>query len=405
MVTRPPSDDGCGSAAASTVARSALGRLERGVAIRAREHHRELLAAVASDEVHLAHGAAEERRDGPEHRVACRVADRLVVRAEPIHVDERHRHRVLEAAAALELLVEPGEQAAPVVRAGERVGLREPHHLLVEPRVRDRHRGEARDRLDEPPLVRADRRAARPPEREQRRAAPPPGAAAPSRSRGGRSSGRSASPSRPSSRPCTARTTRSPGRLLGEEDLERLEPELRAPTRSASSRSSGSSSSVDASRRPRSTRKERSRARRSASAFTASCALEGVHRERVLDAAGVQVGEGGERLVVGAGEPPDLVVALDRDAVQEVPRLRALHRGDEPLQRVADEQPDDEDERERHRRGEHDERDERDAVDGLDPGRDAGGLAPQPEHPRERRRASDGSPSASMSLRAMERRT
>ena len=130
----------------------------------------------------------------------------------------------------------------------------------------------AADRLDEPRLVRRERRAPAPAEREEAQellarrmsgTVTKPGSGSPGRRRARRA--------RASSRPCDRAHDEVARRLVGEEHCAAPRAaERRALRRSASARRSGSSSSVDARVRPRSTRNDSSRARRSASALTAS---------------------------------------------------------------------------------------------------------------------------------------
>jgi hypothetical protein len=125
----------------------------------------------------------------------------------------------------------------------------------------------------------------------------------------------------------------------------------------------------------------------------AQLALERVEGEGVLHPPRVEIGERRERLVVGAGEATDLVVALDRHPVQEVAGLRALHRGAEPPQRIAHEEADDEDVGEPRRGREQHEPGEHEAEVGVGARPELARVAAEPEGParrEEERRHPDG---------------
>jgi hypothetical protein len=91
----------------------------------------ELVATVAADHVDAARVLEENLADAAESLVARRVAQRVVDGLEAVEIEQHDGHRVLEAAVAGDLLLEPNGEEAAIVQ---------PRHLvlerdLLEPRV------------------------------------------------------------------------------------------------------------------------------------------------------------------------------------------------------------------------------------------------------------------------------
>ena len=353
-----------------------LGRGEGGAPVGTREHHRELLAPVARDEVHPPRRGAEHRRHPAQHRIARRVPERVVVAAEVIDVDEGDRRRVLEAHAPLELVLEPREQAPAVVRARERVRLRQPHHLLVQPSVRDGHGGLRRDRLEQSLLAHRERTGAGP-ERDG-----PRGLLAarhrdldPARTRLAR---REPRPDRVL-RAIHRADDPLAGGLVHEQDLQ-----LRRAEGAPNLRRHRAEQLVEIERgaegAPELEQERELPYARLELRLERELALHRRDRGRVLDPEDVEVRDRGERLVVGAGHLTDLVVAVDGDAVKEVSLASASHARGEPDEAPVHEEAHGDEVRPRERGGEDDEGEEPGAVERLGGRGEQPGLVAQPEH-------------------------
>jgi hypothetical protein len=111
-----------------------LGDGSRPDEVRLRGEQRELLAAVARQEVAVAELFLHQARDALEHGVAGRVAELVVQALEVVDVDEGEGERLVGAVGALRL---PGElvlEVAVVVEPREAVGERElGEHLVSAP--------------------------------------------------------------------------------------------------------------------------------------------------------------------------------------------------------------------------------------------------------------------------------
>ena len=117
------------------------------------QHDRELLAAVAGDDVDLAHDRRQHPAELGERRVAGDVTVRVVEALEVVGVDHEQRQVLAVALRARDLVVEPLLQVAVVAQAGELVGDREALGELVEPRVLDRDDELARHRVEDEPVL------------------------------------------------------------------------------------------------------------------------------------------------------------------------------------------------------------------------------------------------------------
>ena len=149
---------------------------------RAREQHRELVAAEAGEDVVGAQDAAQARADLGEHGVAGVMAERVVELLEAVDVDDQQRQRLVVCARAGQMRAQPAAELAAVGQAGELVGRRLAARLVEAADLADGergagHRGEhgrprERDRDRRDVLERRRRRAA--PARRRRRAAAAP---------------------------------------------------------------------------------------------------------------------------------------------------------------------------------------------------------------------------------------
>jgi hypothetical protein len=88
------------------------------------QQHRELLAAVARDQIVVAQPRGEGLRGGAQQRVAALAAVRVVEALEVIQVDEADAAGLASAARALQALGEFLVPHAPVGHARERVHAR-----------------------------------------------------------------------------------------------------------------------------------------------------------------------------------------------------------------------------------------------------------------------------------------
>src|SRR5216683_1805381 len=130
-----------------------LGDLDRLLASDARQHHHELVAAVAGHHVHLADVPLERHGDAAQHRVADGVPVGVVDLLEQVQVHHQDGQLVAEPQAARQLLLEAREQVAAVGDAGERVRERQVAGLLVEARVGDGQAGLGGEGLREPDFL------------------------------------------------------------------------------------------------------------------------------------------------------------------------------------------------------------------------------------------------------------
>ena len=104
------------------------------------QHHRELVAAEAGDDVDVAHGAADARRGVPQQHVAGGVAEGVVGPLETVEVDVQHRQHRVVAAGVRHLLRQHVRQVVTVGQAGQAVEVRLVVQLLV---ARDRRQGDS----------------------------------------------------------------------------------------------------------------------------------------------------------------------------------------------------------------------------------------------------------------------
>ena len=95
---------------------------EGAVLIHLRQHHRELLASRARDDVHQAGGLLEHARDRRSRLVAGRDPVTLVDPLEPVEVEHEHADRPTVGARALELALDGLVQRNAVRQAGQGVG-------------------------------------------------------------------------------------------------------------------------------------------------------------------------------------------------------------------------------------------------------------------------------------------
>src|SRR5574341_714088 len=123
----------------------ALGVGDRPGRRRVHQDDRELVAAVPGDHAEAPRVLEEEPRQVLEDLVARAVAEAVVDGLEVVHIEDRERHGLVEARVALEFLLHPYREVAPVVDVGERVLERE----VFEPRVADGDRGLGRERPHE----------------------------------------------------------------------------------------------------------------------------------------------------------------------------------------------------------------------------------------------------------------
>ena len=103
--------------------------LQRGL----RQQQRELLAAEPSQQVLLAHDLRAQLHQPAQRRVAARVAQRVVDALEVVDVHHHQRHLQPVAPAARHLRLRVVQEAAPVGRAGQRIGRRQPLQLKLQP--------------------------------------------------------------------------------------------------------------------------------------------------------------------------------------------------------------------------------------------------------------------------------
>ena len=101
----------------SSATRRPLRELERARKVGLGEDQRELLAAVSTGEVDLAHAAEQELPDGAQDRVAGLVAMGVVDLLEVVEVEEDERERVADAVGATPLQHELLIERAPVCQA------------------------------------------------------------------------------------------------------------------------------------------------------------------------------------------------------------------------------------------------------------------------------------------------
>ena len=127
------------SSSSSTVCQGAL-------AVDVADHQRELVAADARDQIGRAEPLAQHLGDRLEHRVAGRVAVRVVDLLEVVEVEHDDRARVAVADGAGERLDEARLEAAAVEQRGQQVVVgdeREARREVVDVgRVADRDHGE-----------------------------------------------------------------------------------------------------------------------------------------------------------------------------------------------------------------------------------------------------------------------
>ena len=120
-----PAPSGQRRRAAQVLGRAAQRLLRRD----ARQDHAELLAAPAPDGVVRPDRPAQPARDVDQHRVAGRVAVRVVDRLEAVEVEQHHARGSSLAGRPAELGVQRVDQVPPVREAGHRVGARLALHL------------------------------------------------------------------------------------------------------------------------------------------------------------------------------------------------------------------------------------------------------------------------------------
>ena len=89
---------------------------------RARQQHRELVAAEAGEDVVGPQDAAQARADLGEHGVAGVVAERVVELLEAVDVDDQQRQRLVAFARAGQVRAQLAAELAAVGQAGELVG-------------------------------------------------------------------------------------------------------------------------------------------------------------------------------------------------------------------------------------------------------------------------------------------
>ena len=105
------------------------------------EYDDELLAAVAREGVDLADLLLHPMGQLAQHRVAARVAVRVVDLLEVVEVEHQHRERPVEPGGPLDLARQAHREVAEVPEAGQPVGGRQPLGLLVQLHVVDRRAG------------------------------------------------------------------------------------------------------------------------------------------------------------------------------------------------------------------------------------------------------------------------
>src|SRR5262245_37052290 len=92
---------------------------------RADEQHHEFLAAIARDEIRVAHVSGEVLPDDAQDLVARLVPVRVIDALEAVDIPREDADRPLEALPALEFLLDAIVVRGPVRNAGERVDHRE----------------------------------------------------------------------------------------------------------------------------------------------------------------------------------------------------------------------------------------------------------------------------------------
>src|SRR6476659_10136416 len=115
----------------------ALGELGRALDRGLRQHHHELLAAVAGERVDLADLLLHPVLELAEHAVTSGVAGPVVDQLEVVEVQHQHGERSVEPGGPLDLAGQAHRQVAEVPQPGEGVGGRQPLRLVVQVDVVD----------------------------------------------------------------------------------------------------------------------------------------------------------------------------------------------------------------------------------------------------------------------------
>ena len=110
---------------------NSLGRPDRTVEVRVRQHDHKLFASVARHMIYVAHGRPQDLCNGLEGLVSGEMAMFVVELLEPVDIRHEDRERLLRPARAAHFALQRFHQVAAVRDPGELVGHQQRLELLA----------------------------------------------------------------------------------------------------------------------------------------------------------------------------------------------------------------------------------------------------------------------------------